>query len=68
MFSLCFSRDFLAAQGRRLGQTTICVARLSGQQQQNLASVIINEKWKSFAAAVLIVKLGQAIKNKLQWQ
>jgi len=38
------------------------------QQQQQLSSVIINEKWKSFAAAVLIVKLGQAIKNKLQWQ
>lgn len=36
----------------------------SGKTQR----VIINEKWKSFAANVLIVKLGQTIKNKLQSQ
>lgn len=66
LFSVRTGRQFvsLGCQANSRNKAILINKKHSGKTQR----VIINEKWKSFAANVLIVKLGQTIKNKLQSQ
>lgn len=66
LFSVRTGRQFvsLGCQANSRNKASLINKKYSGKTQR----VIINEKWKSFAANVLIVKLGQTIKNKLQSQ